>query len=143
VGECFFWYRPTRVVPDQRPLNGRCCCCSHPKQLIPLAAIKTVTNGGPYRSISDSHKMTGFSKPYHTPLPASCTVSWTLRWCIKWCDITSLGSVCVQVVGLCDVAARLGADDGPITALVGGASCSIGSALQHRAFNDYKDNITE
>ena len=27
MGECFFWYRPTRVVPDQRPLNGRCCCC--------------------------------------------------------------------------------------------------------------------
>jgi len=24
VGECFFWYWPTRVVPDQRPLNG--CC---------------------------------------------------------------------------------------------------------------------
>ena len=24
MGECFFWYRPTRVVPDQRPLNGRC-----------------------------------------------------------------------------------------------------------------------
>jgi len=23
--ECFFWYRPTRVVPEQRPLNG---CCS-------------------------------------------------------------------------------------------------------------------
>jgi len=23
VGECFFWYRPTRVVPDKRPLN---CC---------------------------------------------------------------------------------------------------------------------
>jgi len=27
VGECFFWCRPTRVVPDQRPLNSRCCCC--------------------------------------------------------------------------------------------------------------------
>jgi len=25
VGEISFWYRPTRVVPDQRPLNGRCC----------------------------------------------------------------------------------------------------------------------
>ena len=25
MGECFFWYWPTRVVPDQRPLNGRCC----------------------------------------------------------------------------------------------------------------------
>jgi len=22
-----FWYRPTRVVPDKRPLNGCCCCC--------------------------------------------------------------------------------------------------------------------
>jgi len=27
VGECFFWYRSTRVVPDKRPLNGCCCCC--------------------------------------------------------------------------------------------------------------------
>ena len=28
MGESSFWYRPTRVVPDQRPLNGRCCCSS-------------------------------------------------------------------------------------------------------------------
>ena len=27
VGECFFWYRPTRVVSDQRPLNGCVCVC--------------------------------------------------------------------------------------------------------------------
>ena len=27
-GECFFWYRPTRVVPDQRPLNG-CVCVTN------------------------------------------------------------------------------------------------------------------
>jgi len=27
VGECFFWYQPTRVVPDQRPLNGCVCVC--------------------------------------------------------------------------------------------------------------------
>ena len=27
VGECFFWYRPTRVVPDQWPLNGCVCVC--------------------------------------------------------------------------------------------------------------------
>ena len=25
LGECFFWYRPTRVVPDIRPLNS--CVC--------------------------------------------------------------------------------------------------------------------
>ena len=27
AGECFFWYRPTRFVPDKRPLNGCYCCC--------------------------------------------------------------------------------------------------------------------
>jgi len=27
VGVYFFWYRPTRVVPDQRPLNGCVCVC--------------------------------------------------------------------------------------------------------------------
>ena len=27
VDECFFWYLSTRVVPDQRPLNGCACVC--------------------------------------------------------------------------------------------------------------------
>ena len=27
VGECFFRYRPTRVVPDQKPLNGCVFVC--------------------------------------------------------------------------------------------------------------------
>ena len=27
MGECFFWYWPTRVVPDKRPLNGCVCAC--------------------------------------------------------------------------------------------------------------------
>ena len=27
MGECFFWYRPTLVVPDQRLLNGCVCVC--------------------------------------------------------------------------------------------------------------------
>jgi len=27
VGECFFWYRPTQVIPDKRPLNGCVCVC--------------------------------------------------------------------------------------------------------------------
>ena len=31
VGECFLRYRPTRVVLDQRPLNGRCCRCTSGK----------------------------------------------------------------------------------------------------------------
>ena len=35
MGECFFWYRPTRVVPDQRPLNGCCCCCIVKEGFIP------------------------------------------------------------------------------------------------------------
>ena len=43
----------------------------------------------------------------------------------------------MQVVGFFDVAARLCAGDGPIAALVGVSSCSIGSALPLRTFNEY------
>ena len=27
MGECSFWYWPTRVVPGHRPLNGCVCVC--------------------------------------------------------------------------------------------------------------------
>ena len=27
VSGCFFWYRPTWVVPDQQPLNSCVCVC--------------------------------------------------------------------------------------------------------------------
>jgi len=37
-GESSFWYRPTRVVPDQRPLNGRCR-----KDLIQRTAINYIS----------------------------------------------------------------------------------------------------
>ena len=30
MGECFFWYRPTRVVPEERPLNSCVCVASVP-----------------------------------------------------------------------------------------------------------------
>jgi len=51
VGEISFWYRPTRVVPDQRPLNGRCRCrCWY--QLPEL--IPTNSNSGLHSCISIS-----------------------------------------------------------------------------------------
>ena len=28
VSGCFFWYRPTRVVPYYQPLNGCVCVCA-------------------------------------------------------------------------------------------------------------------
>jgi len=34
TGECFFWYRPTLVVPDKRPLNGCCWCYCHSLSLV-------------------------------------------------------------------------------------------------------------
>ena len=34
VGECFFWYRPTRIVPDQRLLNGCVCVCARARALL-------------------------------------------------------------------------------------------------------------
>jgi len=50
--------------------------------------------------------------------------------------------VVYQVVGFFDVAARLCAGNGPIAASVGGASRSIGYALQHRVHLMTKNNIT-
>ena len=50
VGECFFWYRPTRVVPDKRPLNGRVCVpcwapvpAEHLSILICSSSVSSVT----------------------------------------------------------------------------------------------------
>jgi len=56
VGECFFWYRPTRVVPDQRPLNGRCCCCC-------FSRSKSKTENISY-AYTVSHKTTPVSDPF-------------------------------------------------------------------------------
>jgi len=38
VGECFFWYQPTQVVPDQRPLNS-CMCVTAVKAVYWLVSI--------------------------------------------------------------------------------------------------------
>jgi len=38
VGECFFWYQPTQVVPAQRPLNS-CMCVTAMKAVYWLVSI--------------------------------------------------------------------------------------------------------
>ena len=48
MGESSFWYRPTRVVPDQRPLNGRCCCLcllTGPSRLV-ISQLESVSQDG-------------------------------------------------------------------------------------------------
>ena len=40
-GECIFWYRPTGVVPDQRPLNG--CVCVHACVFGPCISMQSIT----------------------------------------------------------------------------------------------------
>ena len=55
VGECFFWYRPTQVVPDQRPLNGCVCVSMKFYTLLTLTMWLAVTDYLP------SHQITGTS----------------------------------------------------------------------------------
>jgi len=55
VGECFFWYRPTRVVPDQRPLNG-CVCVGYWGQNMD-------STSGPVKQISN-HAVDGRGSPH-------------------------------------------------------------------------------
>ena len=46
AGACFFWYRPTGVVPDKRPLNG---CCFRPTAVVKwhgCVLIRKVTTTG-------------------------------------------------------------------------------------------------
>ena len=49
VSGCFFWYRLTRVVPDQRPLNG--CVCylvlSHISSEFSIDAWQSASLDGP------------------------------------------------------------------------------------------------
>ena len=47
MGECFFWYRPTRVVPDQRTLNGCVCACvtEHAVETDMSCMLDAVENG--------------------------------------------------------------------------------------------------
>jgi len=54
VVECFFWYRPTRVVPDKRPLNGCvyvCVCVCKPRLFV---AYVTATYGRKALRLSSS-----------------------------------------------------------------------------------------
>jgi len=44
VGECFFWYRPTRVVLDKGSLTGCVCVCYvHLLQIV--KAVEAVAQG--------------------------------------------------------------------------------------------------
>ena len=75
VGECFFWYRPTRVVPDQRPLNGRCmlwwfsyCLCA--REWLGTKVVRVLDSGaeGPgFRSQPRRCRLTVLGKLF-TPI---------------------------------------------------------------------------
>ena len=67
VGECFFWYRPTRVVPDQTPLNGRCCCSV--THSLPTAQISRKSNHAFSHSAAEKQtdRQTGTNSEHITP----------------------------------------------------------------------------
>ena len=56
MGECFFWYRPTRVVPDQRPFKWLCVCTC--LQIVPQ---HTITDFIPFGRRSQFFKNLSFS----------------------------------------------------------------------------------
>ena len=56
MGECLFWYRPTRVVPDQRPLNGR---RRHTKCIVLQTRWTLTDNGTRCDGVEDDVKSVG------------------------------------------------------------------------------------
>ena len=84
MGECFFWYRPTRVVPDQRPLNGRCRCCCHC-----CGAFKRCWVHSPWLTQPIGQSGTGYLQfdiaiCLLAPTVLCCFVNWQ-AWCLSGC----------------------------------------------------------
>jgi len=77
AGECFFWYRPTWVVPDKWPLNG-CCCCLSKLTSNDVSAKSRVLHHQTRRSftININEKITShicWTNTFPVPLSVSCT----------------------------------------------------------------------
>jgi len=68
VGECFFWYWLTRVVPDKRPLNGCVCVCVCVLVIILLSVITLMSfnNLSLLRSLHSSQPVTGVREHHST-----------------------------------------------------------------------------
>ena len=56
MGESSFWYRPTRVVPDQRPLNGRCCCYRQNEVCVQRASHHKASEQAQLDNVADASK---------------------------------------------------------------------------------------
>ena len=69
MGECFFWYRPTQVVPDQRPLNSRCCCCCSEFQCLLDEVVRTNFTSQRHGGLTGKHTSTKANKAYTFALP--------------------------------------------------------------------------
>jgi len=89
VGECFFWYWPTRVVPDQRPLNGRCCCCQCGLQCFNTVGWAT------RRASGQQKKLSGRMLAWLSAWSEMQTCIWP-SWC--HCHSLSLASVKSRLV---------------------------------------------
>ena len=71
AGECFFWYRPTRVVPDKRPLNGCCCCCCSRRQ-------DPYFSGNPNFLLTPWDRSKEASKPKHSSIRPVVSIKYRL-----------------------------------------------------------------
>ena len=71
VGECFFWYWPTQVVPDPRPLNGSVCVC-----VCVRACVRACVCYILYCIVHENTSVfsaTSYSESWHCPYsPATC-----------------------------------------------------------------------
>ena len=84
MGECFFWYQPTQVVPDKGPLNGvyvfifalsnSCCFSQVAKRLLHRS---TLVHCNPHLKVIDGITITEDERVkarlFHTESPQQVT----------------------------------------------------------------------
>jgi len=125
VGECFFWYRPTQVIPDPMPLNGCACVCV---RACVRACVRTGVVG---------KRLDRSTRDDDDAMPARYVLSWcseTMRVCV------SVVCVCWDEVMLCSrvtVASVSVGERFETTKLIdGGTECQLGAGNGNRQTHD-------
>ena len=90
VGECFFWYRPTRVVPDQRLLNGCVCVCV----CVPTAVWDWLCENLYFQPFSVKTE----SKSYIRPRQNNLLFCSACKYPVSFCCVVNTNNVCVHLV---------------------------------------------
>ena len=133
MGECFFWYRPTRVVTDKRPLNDCVCVCVCVFIAVEVSRVRgcvIVTNTDWTTMLAGRSTYS----PIQTPFCLPSTVFWMRDLVVVYSQVTGVNDIISRPhhcrVGSAQTAsapvikchAQFTRQDGPVCVVSGGVN---------------------